>query len=121
MQFVPFTVETASQLEALFAGNRPIPIRLWAILDGIIQGRILVNTPTKPALALVQELAEGTAYIGGAVTRQAVGEAFALLRQYQEVVICVWPDDPLGGELPVQPYYEGVAIDFTDRMWHRWR
>jgi GNAT superfamily N-acetyltransferase len=99
----------------LYAGDRPIPIRLWAILDGIIQGRILVDEPAKPTWALVQELAEGTTYIGGAATPQSLADACARLRQYQEIVICLWPGDPLGASLPVAPDYEGMAIDFTDR------
>jgi len=115
MQLIPFTVEMASQLEALFIGKRPVPIRLWAILDGTIQGRILVDRPVQPTLALVQELAEATTYIGGAATPKAVAEAFTLLRQHQEVVVCIWPDDPIGAVLPPAPYYEGMAIDFTDR------
>jgi RimJ/RimL family protein N-acetyltransferase len=115
MRLVPLTAELAPQLDALFAGDRPIPIRLWAILDGTIQGRILVDEPARPALALVQELAEGTAYIGGAATPQALADAFDQLRQYQEIVICMWPDDPRSSALPAAPYYEGMAIDFTDR------
>ena len=81
MQLVPLTTEIAPQLETLFAGDRPIPIRLWAILDGIIQGRILVDEPARPTWALVQELAEGTTYIGGAVTPRSLADACARLRQ----------------------------------------
>ena len=115
MQLVPMTAELAPQLEALFAGDRPIPIRLWAILDGSIEGRILVDQPAAPTLALVQELAEGTTYIGGAATPQSRANAFDQLRLHQEVVVCLWPDDAVGAALPAAPDYEGMAIDFTDR------
>jgi GNAT superfamily N-acetyltransferase len=115
MHLVALTAEIAPQLEALFAGDRPIPIRLWAILDGTIQSRILVDEPSRPTLALVQELAEGTTYIGGAIAPSALADAFALLRQYQEIVVCMWPNDPLDSALPAAPQYEGTAIDFTDR------
>lgn len=115
MQLVPFSAEIAPQLERLFTGDRPIPIRLWAILDGVTQGRILVDVPTNPTFAIVQELAEGTTYMGGVITPQALSEAFAILRTTQEVVICLWPDDPLRSALLAGAYYEGTAIDFTDR------
>jgi GNAT superfamily N-acetyltransferase len=115
MQLVPFTPEIAPYLERLFTGSRPIPIRLWAILAGTIQGRILVDRPAEPTMALVQELAEGTTYIGGAVTLQVVAAGFAVLSAYQPVVVCLWPDDPVHAVLPPRPDYEGVAIDFTDR------
>jgi GNAT superfamily N-acetyltransferase len=115
MHLVASTTEIASQLEALFLGDRPIPIRLWAILDGAIQGRILVDEPRRPTLALIQELAEGTTYIGGVITPSALANAFALLRQYQDVVVCIWPSDPLGSALPAAPQYAGTATDFTDR------
>jgi RimJ/RimL family protein N-acetyltransferase len=115
MLIVPWTTEIAPRLKALFIGQPPVPIRLWAILDGTIQGRILVDQPEQPTLALVQELAEATTYIGGAATPKAVADAFTLLRQHQEVVVCLWPDDPMGAVLPPAPYYEGMAIDFTDR------
>jgi hypothetical protein len=115
MQLVPWTTEIARQMETLFAGDRPIPIRLWAILDGIIPGRIVVDESTQPTFAVLQELAEGTTYLGGVLTSRAATDAFALLRPYQEVVIGVWPGDPLRAALPAAPYYEGTAIDFTDR------
>jgi RimJ/RimL family protein N-acetyltransferase len=107
--------ELAPQLEALFAGDRPIPIRMWAILDGTIQGRILVDEPSKPTLALIQEPAEGTTYIGGAATPQTLVGAFDQLRRHQDVVVCIWPSDPLSAMLPPAPDYEGTAIDFSDR------
>jgi hypothetical protein len=115
VQLVPITAELGTQLETLFAGDRPIPIRLWAILDGIIEGRILVDVPSRPALALVQELAEGTTYIGGTATPQVLADGIAQLRQHQDVVVCLWPDDPIGSTLPAAPDYAGTAIDFTDR------
>jgi RimJ/RimL family protein N-acetyltransferase len=115
VNLVSLTTELAPQLEALFVGDRPIPIRMWAILDGSIQGRILVDEPSKPTLALIQELAEGTTYIGGAATPQALADAYARLRRQQDVVVCIWPDDSLGVSLPPAPDYEGTAIDFSDR------
>jgi hypothetical protein len=115
MQLIPFSADIVSQLARLFTDDRPIPIRLWAILDGVIQGRIVVVESGAPTVALIQELAEGTTYVGGAATPQALADGIALLRKEQEVVICFWPDAPLGSILPPAPYYNGTAIDFTDR------
>jgi hypothetical protein len=115
MQIVPFSIEIASRLKNLFQDLPPIPIRLWAILDGAIQGCILVDDPSHPRFAILQDLAEGPAYLGGAVTAQDLLGAFRLLRSYQELVICLWSDSPLIALLPPGPTYEGIAIDFTDR------
>jgi hypothetical protein len=115
MQIVSFTTEIAPGLERLFPGNPPIPTRLWAILDGTIQGRISVDEPTHPTFALVQDLAKGPTYLGGATTPEVLRDAFAIVRRYQEIVVCLWSDDPLASMLPEGPYYEGVAIDFSDR------
>jgi hypothetical protein len=62
MQIVPFTAEIAPRLERLFQENQPVPTRLWAILDGTIQGRILVDEPTHPMFAVIQDLTEGSIY-----------------------------------------------------------
>ena len=73
-----------------------------------------MDDPSHPTFALVQDLTEST-YIGGVTTPPALRDAFAILRPYKEVVVCLWPDDPLPSALPPEPYYQGVAIDFTDR------
>jgi GNAT superfamily N-acetyltransferase len=115
MHFLPFSAGNMRPLAPLFADDRPIPIRLWAILDGSIQGRILVDAPDAWTCALIQELAEGTTYIGGVIPPQTLADGIAQLRAHQEVVICLWPDDPQASILPANPDYEGTAIDFTNR------
>ena len=115
MRIVPFSIEIASHLKILFQDLPPIPTRLWAVLDGTIQGRILVDDPLHPQFAILQDLADGPAYLGGAVTAQDLLGAFRLLCPYQELVICLWSDSPLIALLPPAPTYEGIAIDFTDR------
>ena len=92
-----------------------MPTRLWANLDGTIRGRILVDEPRNPTCALIQDLAEGPTYLGGSLSPGILREAFAILRAYQEVVVCLWAGDPLLAALPEGPYYEGAAIDFWDR------
>jgi RimJ/RimL family protein N-acetyltransferase len=53
--------------------------------------------------------------MGGVMTPPALRDAFAIVCPYHEIVVCLWSDDPLASALPAGPYYEGVAIDFTDR------
>ncbi len=115
MQVIPFTTDIALRIEGLFPGNRPVPTRLWAILDGAIQGRILVDEPSHPTFALVQDLTEGTAYLGGVMAPTILHDAFTIARSYQDIVVCLWSDDPLISALPEGRSYEGVAIDFTNR------
>jgi hypothetical protein len=115
MHIISYTTETALRIKGLFQGNCPVPTRLWAILDGTIQGRILVDEPSHPTFALVQDLTEGTAYLGGVVTPPILRDAFAVARSYQDTVTCLWSDDPLISALPAGRSYEGVAIDFTNR------
>jgi RimJ/RimL family protein N-acetyltransferase len=64
---------------------------------------------------LIQELAEGTTYIGGAIEPLALEDAVASLRQFQDVVICHWPAAEDATRSLPKPDYEGIAIDFTDR------
>src|SRR5919199_3310022 len=95
MQIVPWTSDLARMLAPMFTGDRPIPIRLWAVLDGSIVGRIVVDQLPHPTLALVQEMAEGTTYIAGTPAPRMLTDAFTLLRITKKVVVCLWPADPL--------------------------
>jgi GNAT superfamily N-acetyltransferase len=115
MQLIPRTEEIAIRLGRLFSQDPPVPIRLWAILAGIIQGRILVDDPAQPTAAAIVDATEGHAYLGGALTPPFLGEAFQMLRTFQELVVCLWPGDPLLAILPGDHTYEGVAIDFSER------
>ena len=74
-----------------------------------------MDETTHPTFALIQDLTEGTTYLGGVMTPPALRDAFAIVRPYHEIVVCLWSDDPLVSALPAGLYYEGVAIDFTDR------
>jgi GNAT superfamily N-acetyltransferase len=108
-------IDASAGLSPLFTGDYPVPIRLWSILEGTCEGRIIVDNPTAPAWALIQELAEGTTYIGGAVEPEALADAVAALQQFQDVVICSWPATVQITSLLPKPDYEGTAVDFTDR------
>lgn len=103
------------RVRPLFAGDYPVPIRLWAMLDGVVAGRLLVDSAEEPAYALLQEQAEGTVYIGGEIEDEALVAAMQTLRQFQDFVICQWLGSRRAWPSLPEPDYEGVAIDFTDR------
>ena len=115
MQFVPLTADIAPRLVRLFQQDPPVPIRLWAILDGIIQGSLLVDDPAQPTAAAIVDGTEGHAYLGGALPPPFLEEVFQKLRAFQELVVCLWPGDPLLSKLPGGQTYEGKAIDFSER------
>jgi RimJ/RimL family protein N-acetyltransferase len=115
MQLIPRTAEIAPRLGRLFPQDLPVPIRLWAILEGVIQGRILVDHPAQPAAVAIVDGTEGHAYLGGALTPPLLQEVFQMFRAFQELVVCLWPGDPLLSMLPGGHTYEGKAIDFSER------
>ena len=115
MQRVPWSADLRRRLMPLFDAPPPVPVRLWAIMDGAAPGRILVDNAQRPSCALIQELAEGTAYLGGRADSAWVHAGVDLLRREQDVVVCLWPDDPRASSLPPAPDYVGEAVDFTDR------
>jgi GNAT superfamily N-acetyltransferase len=114
MQFIS-PDEISNHLRSLFTAEMPVGLRCLAILNGAAAGRILANDPIRPSYALVQELADGTVFLGGSFTPATLAQGIRLLRQERDVVIGLWPDDPRLPLLPPDPDYEGVAIDFTDR------
>ena len=115
MQSVPRTADLARRLDPMFSSDRPVAIRMWAVLEGTISGRIVVDRLPPPTVALVQELTEGTTYITGSPTAQQLADALELLRATSGVAICLWADNPLLSILPDAPSYVGGGIDFTDR------
>lgn len=56
----PHTPDTLTRVSTLFTAAYPVPIRLWAMLDGIITTRLCTDSAKVPTWALLQELAEGT-------------------------------------------------------------
>jgi L-amino acid N-acyltransferase YncA len=102
-------------LRSLFTAEMPVGLRCLAILNGDAAGRILADDPIRPSYALVQELADGTVFLGGSFTSDLLAQGIRLLRQERDVVVGLWPDDPRFPLLPPDPDYEGVASDFTDR------
>lgn len=115
MQIIPLTANTAARLERLFPEHPPIAIRLWAILDGVIQGRLLVDEPDCPRRAFIVDVTENHVYLGGALNALLIQQAFTILGACQPLVVCLWPGDPLLSMLPGEQDYAGVAIDFSER------
>ena len=85
------------------------------MLDGIIGLRLSTDDSAHPTWALLQELAEGTVYIGGTPTTDHLSAAIHDLRQLQDVVVCAWPASGFALASLPPPDYTGVAVDFTDR------
>ena len=111
----PPSADALARVRPLFTGTYPVPVRLWAMLDGVVSPRLVVDDAEAPTWALLQELAEGTVYIGGGPGPERLSSAIHALRQWQDVVICAWPAAgfPLAS-LPA-PDYRGMAVDFTCR------
>lgn len=87
----PPSADALARVRPLFTGTYPVPVRLWAMLDGVVSPRLVVDDAEAPTWALLQELAEGTVYIGGGPGPERLSSAIHALRQWQDVVICAWP------------------------------
>lgn len=107
--------QNLASVRALFAMDMPTGVRCWAILNGTAVGRVLVDDHVPPTTALVQELADGTVYIGGCMTAAALVEAIQMLRQEHAVAVSLWPNDPHLALLPPHPTYDGGTLAFTNR------
>lgn len=69
INFAALTPELADLLDVLYPDDLPVSIRLRAVLRGLIHGRALVDHPSRPTFACVQELTESTVYIAGAAAK----------------------------------------------------
>jgi len=105
-------------IEALIPADAPTRPRALAVLDGVLTGRILTDGTARPGWALIVETADGTVLCGGDPSAEAVRLALASVTTESGDLIFGFngPDDPVRQVLPSNPYYEGRAIDFTDRV-----
>jgi GNAT superfamily N-acetyltransferase len=115
MQPVAWTIELSRRLEHLFPQDPPVPTRLWAVLDGLIQGCILIDELNSPGSAFIVDVVENHIYLGGALSAPVIQQAFTILGASQPLVACLWPGDPVLSMLPGGQDYAGVAIDFSER------
>lgn len=104
-------------LDRLLAVDVPTRPRALAVLDGVLSGRVWVDDPRNPAAVLVIEDVDGTVYAGGPMSRDALRMALDGIETGSKELIFGFsgPDDPLREMVPVEPFWSGEALDFTDR------
>jgi len=102
----------------LFDVSKPTMPRAFNVLDGITNGQIVTDDPVHPTWAAVHEATFGTLYLGGSITPTLLAEIVDHFRQFGDVGIGCWPDDPLLAMMPPKPDYDGRTLYFTDRSQH---
>jgi hypothetical protein len=110
--------EITTHVRSLFRFEMPVGLRCFAILDGESTGAILADDPDDPAYVVIQEPGDFALFFGGALTATTISDAIDYFRKQNEVVLGFWDDDPFLSQLPSNAYYEGRAIDFTERAMH---
>lgn len=105
-------------LDRLLATDVPTRLRALAVLDGVLAGRVWVDDRADPGGVLIVEEADGTVYAGGALGSEAVRRALADVKPASGELIFGFAGsgDPLRELVPVEPFWSGEAIDFTDRL-----
>ena len=108
-----------TNLQNLFSADLPSGIRCQAVLNGTALGRILVDSLETPCMAFLQEFGENTVFSAGAYTAHDLAQAVEILRKDRDVVLALWPHEPLAAQKypfpEPRPDYIGAAIDLTDR------
>ena len=102
----------------MIPADAPTRPRALAVLDGVLAGRILTDDSAHPSWAMVVETADGTVFWGGQPSADAIRKALATVRTESGDLIFGFAgvDDTVRRLLPPKPYYQGRAIDFTDRV-----
>lgn len=110
--------EVPPRADDLIPDDAPARQRALAVLDGALAGHAWVDDPVAPTALLVIEDADGTVYAGGACTPATVRDALAGVATASGDIVFGFrgPDDPLRDLVPIEPYWSGEAIDFTDRV-----
>ncbi|MFT3890759.1 MAG: GNAT family N-acetyltransferase [Anaerolineales bacterium] len=103
---------------SLFDITQPTMPRAFNVLDGIARGTVLVDDPAHPTLAVVHEGSFGTLYFGGHVDQSLLDVLVEQFRQFGDVGIGCWLDDPLNEMLPPEPDYDGFTYYFPQRSQH---
>lgn len=107
--------QVTPQVRALFDPGEPASLRCFAVLEGDGAGRILVDHAARPTWGVVQEVAFGSIYVGGAVDAPLMHRLVDELRAKGDVLIGLWPGDERIPLLPGRRDYEGSVLDFADR------
>lgn len=109
-------VNATPDLRGLFDADQPAGIRMLAVFEGHMPGRILTDDPAQPTWAVLQETVYGTIYPAGTFSEGLLSALIAQLRADGEVLVGLWPDDPhIPTFLALQPEYDGTVYDFWDR------
>lgn len=105
------------RLEPMLASDLPTRPRGVAVLDGVLAGRVWTDDPDHPSAVLAIETADGTVYGAGELSRAAVADALAEVETKSGDLIFGFsgPDDPMRELVPGEAYWQGEAVDFTDR------
>lgn len=107
--------QVTPELNALLDPDQPAGLRAFAVLDGLIPGRILADRLPAPTWAVVQEGMDGTIFLGGQHDAATIARVVGELRQHDAVLIGLWPDDPAASLLPPNPDYAGGVLEWYDR------
>jgi hypothetical protein len=99
----------------LFDLDNPTMPRAFNVLEGIINGQILVDKLTQPSWAVVREGIYGTLYFGGQITSSVIHSIFEHFFQFGGIGVGCWLNDPLNNILPANPDYDGFTLYFTER------
>lgn len=103
-------------LRSLFHTDAPQARRCFAVLDGTGHpGRILTDDADNPTWAAVQEGYDGVVYLEGQLDADLVLAIYNELLQENEVLACLYADDPRFDLLPTEPYYQGWVLEYYDR------
>ena len=103
--------------ERLISRLMPTRPRAVAVLDGVLSGRVWTDDPQAPTAVLAMEDADGTVFGGGALTADSIRAALNGVETASGDLIFGFasPEDPMRRMIPVEPYWRGEAVDFTDR------
>lgn len=106
------------EIERLVPPDAPARPRALAVIDGVLAGTVWADDPAAPTWTVVVEKADGTVYVGGAISASVLDEIMAGVETAAGDLIFGFagPDDPVRAVLPPDPYYRGEALDFTQRV-----
>ena len=107
--------DVTAEIRGVFDISQPTMPRAFNVLEGVTRGQILVDDPAHPTRAVVHEEAFGTLYFGGHVDESLLAALVDEFRQFGDVGIGCWLEDPLNEMLPPHPNYDGSTYYFPQR------
>lgn len=107
--------EITPHLRALFDVDFPAGVRCQAVLNGDFPGTLYTDDPANPTWGVVHETVYGTFYPVGQITAPLLAEWVEIFQQSGEVLVGLWPDDPLFDLMPPGVVYDGRVFDCIGR------